>query len=162
MPDLASPTHTHTVQLPGGDRLTLSWAGVTHTGRRREVNQDAVLAAYPLFVVADGMGGHIGGEIASASTIGRLEALVEGGSVTPRGIEKALVKAVKDIVSHPETTDEGTGTTLTGVFLDTTDGAGVGHPEHRGLARLPAARRRARPDHDGSFRRPGARRRRPA
>lgn len=122
MPDLASPTHTHTVQLPGGDRVSLAWAGVTHTGRRREVNQDAVLAAYPLFVVADGMGGHIGGEIASASTVGRLEALVERGSVTPRGIEKALVMAVKDIVSHPETTDEGTGTTLTGVFLDTTEG----------------------------------------
>jgi PPM family protein phosphatase len=123
VPDLASPTYTHTVQLPGGDNVTLSWAGVTHTGRRREVNQDAVLAAYPLFVVADGMGGNIGGEIASASTIGRLESLVKDGSVTPRSIEKALVKAVKDIVSHPETTDEGTGTTLTGVFLDTTDGA---------------------------------------
>ncbi|HWI32638.1 MAG TPA: protein phosphatase 2C domain-containing protein [Microbacterium sp.] len=122
MPDPESPTHSHTATLAGGDVVTLTWAAVTHTGRRREVNQDAVLAAYPLFVVADGMGGHIGGEIASASTIGRLEAMVAKGPVTTQGIEKALVHAVKDIVSHPETTDEGTGTTLTGVFLDTDDG----------------------------------------
>ena len=60
--------------------ITLSWAGATHTGRRREINQDALLASYPLFIVADGMGGHIGGEIASASTVDRL-----GGVVDQRG-----------------------------------------------------------------------------
>lgn len=122
MPQPETSTHTRTVALANGDALTLAWAGVTHTGKRRDLNQDAVLTDYPLFVVADGMGGHIGGEIASASTIGRLEAMVAHGAVTTKAIEKALVKAVKDIVSHPETTDEGTGTTLTGVFLDSTDG----------------------------------------
>ena len=39
--------------------------------------------------------------------------------MTPKTIEKALSRAVKDIASHPETTDDGTGTTLTGVYLDT-------------------------------------------
>ena len=109
-------TQTRTVALAEGP-LTLAWAAITHTGRRREVNQDAVLAAYPLFVVADGMGGHIGGEIASASTVTRLEAIVDG-AVTPKAIEKALARAVKDIAAHPETTDDGTGTTVTGVYLD--------------------------------------------
>ena len=37
------------------------------------------------------MGGHIGGEIASASTIDRLGSVVEAGTVTPKTIEKALV-----------------------------------------------------------------------
>jgi PPM family protein phosphatase len=111
-------TSTRSVSVDGGT-IELSWAEVTDTGRRREANQDAVLTSYPLFVVADGMGGHIGGEIASASTIDRLRAMVEGGGVNPRNIEKALVRAVKDITSHPEATDDGTGTTLTGVFLDT-------------------------------------------
>ena len=116
MPEVT--THSRTVPLSTG-AAELTWAESTETGRRREVNQDAVLAEYPLFVVADGMGGHLGGEIASASTVDRLRAVVAGGSVTPKSIEKALSRAVKDIVSHPETTDEGTGTTLTGLYLET-------------------------------------------
>lgn len=114
-----SATHSRTVTLPDG-AIELQWSELTHRGRRREVNQDAVLAAYPLFVVADGMGGHIGGEIASASTVERLAAVAAKGEVTPKTIEKALARAVSDIASHPETTDEGTGTTVTGVYLDVT------------------------------------------
>jgi len=112
-------TRTRSVTLRDGDRLRLEWAEVTHRGRRRDANQDAVLTEFPLFVVADGMGGHVGGEIASASTIDRLRAVAHTGAVSPPAIEKALSRAVKDIESHPETTDEGTGTTLTGVYLDT-------------------------------------------
>ncbi|WP_308123032.1 PP2C family protein-serine/threonine phosphatase [Microbacterium marinilacus] len=107
--------------LPTGVEAVLTWAGATHRGRKRDINQDALLTAYPLFVVADGMGGHIGGEIASASTVDRLQRMVGKGPVTPEAIEKALVKAVRDIGDHPETTDEGTGTTVTGVYLDITD-----------------------------------------
>ena len=111
-------TQSRTVAVPGGS-LDLSWAAVTDTGRRREINQDAVFATFPLFVVADGMGGHVGGEIASALTIERLQAVADSGVVTPKTIEKALHRAVKDIAAHPEATDDGTGTTVTGVFLDT-------------------------------------------
>ena len=117
MPDVS--THSLAVPVPGGS-LDLSWASATDTGRRREVNQDAVFASYPLFVVADGMGGHVGGEIASASAIERLRSVADSGHVTTKTIEKALSRAVKDIASHPEATDDGTGTTVTGVFLDTT------------------------------------------
>lgn len=119
VPDVS--TESLAVSTPAGD-VTLSWAAVTHRGRRRDSNQDAVLAAYPLFVVADGMGGHIGGEIASASAIDRLSSL-PGSPVTPKAIEKALSRAVKDIASHPQTTDDGTGTTVTGVYLDLTGSA---------------------------------------
>lgn len=111
-------THAHTVPFPGGT-LELRWAEATHQGRRRENNQDAVLAQYPLFVVADGMGGHIGGEIASARTVERLREVADGGVVDPETIEDALGRAVSDIVAHAETTDDGTGTTVTGVYLDT-------------------------------------------
>lgn len=120
MPEVS--TESLAVPVPGGV-LELSWAALTDTGRRREVNQDAMFASYPLFVVADGMGGHVGGEIASASTIERLRAVADSGHVSTKTIEKALARAVKDIASHPEATDDGTGTTVTGVFLDTTGDA---------------------------------------
>ena len=107
-------TQSRTVPVPGGS-LELTWAAVTDTGRRREVNQDAMFASYPLFVPAHA----VGGEIASASTIERLTTVAAEGVVTPKAIEKALARAVKDIASHPEATDDGTGTTLTGVYLDT-------------------------------------------
>lgn len=116
-----SSTQTHVVPLRSGP-IELSWAAETHRGRRRDSNQDAMFAVYPLFIVADGMGGHIGGEIASASTVDRLRGVAESGIVTAKAIEKALARAVKDIGSHPEATDEGTGTTVTGVYLDITGG----------------------------------------
>lgn len=116
MPEAA--THSRTIPLADGV-LELQWSELTHRGRRREVNQDAVLAEYPLFVVADGMGGHIGGEIASSSAVARLETIAAKGEVTPKSIEKALARAVADIASHPDATDDGTGTTVTGVYLDT-------------------------------------------
>lgn len=114
-------TQTHRVAVAEGDDIKISWAGVTDTGLRRDNNQDAFLAEYPLFVVADGMGGHAGGEIASQSTISRLQEVVDSGSITTGAIENALAQAIEDIAAHPETTDEGTGTTLTGVLFDIAD-----------------------------------------
>ena len=110
-------TKTHRITVAQRP-LLLSWAGVTDLGRRRETNQDAFLAEYPLFIVADGMGGHAGGEIASRSTVERMQAVVTAGDVSAPAIERALELAVRDIADHPETTDEGTGTTLTGVYFD--------------------------------------------
>jgi serine/threonine protein phosphatase PrpC len=112
---------TKAYTLDVDDRYALTWAGATDVGRRRDTNQDAFLAEYPVFVVADGMGGHAGGEIASQSTIARLRDVVGAGDVGSASIENALSLAVQDIAAHPDTTDEGTGTTLTGVYFDFSD-----------------------------------------
>jgi len=112
-------TTTQTFRV--SDELELTWAGVTDRGRRRDNNQDSFLAKYPLFIVADGMGGHAGGEIASQATVDRLADMVDEGRIDDERILAALQLAVDDIRDHPETTDEGTGTTLTGVYLDRTD-----------------------------------------
>lgn len=114
------------MRLPDGTALTLRWAGATDAGRKRENNQDSLLTLFPMFIVADGMGGHIGGEIASQSVVGRLAEIDVEQGVTPDGIDRALALAVQDIADHPDTTDEGTGTTLTGIYLDgSADGATV-------------------------------------
>lgn len=104
------------IRLASGD-LKITWAALTDRGRRRENNQDAVLAQFPLFVVADGMGGHIGGEIASSSAITRLRDVAGEGKVSQKTIEKALSLAISDITEHTGDTDEGTGTTVTGIFF---------------------------------------------
>lgn len=55
------------------ERVTLAVGAATDVGRVREVNQDAFFATPPLFVVADGMGGHHGGDVASRIAVEEFE-----------------------------------------------------------------------------------------
>lgn len=97
----------------------LSWAASTDTGRRREVNQDAFLARFPLFSVADGMGGHEAGDIASAAVVRRLgEAVVPDQGLSRAQINGALEQAVEDMELEIGQSDVGTGTTVTGIVLE--------------------------------------------
>jgi protein phosphatase len=53
----------------------------------REVNEDAYLAAPPVFVVADGMGGHDGGDVASAIVVEEFGRMADVGYDPRRGAE---------------------------------------------------------------------------
>ena len=53
-----------------------SSAALSHTGKVRSNNQDSGYAGANLCVVADGMGGHAGGDVAASIAIAQLAELV--------------------------------------------------------------------------------------
>jgi protein phosphatase len=60
-------------------RVELHFGAATDVGLVREVNEDSYLAAPPVFVVADGMGGHDGGDVASRIVVEEFARLAEAG-----------------------------------------------------------------------------------
>lgn len=101
--------------------IELSWHALTDVGRRRETNQDSYVALPPVFAVADGMGGHSAGEIASAAVVRRLAELGGSVRVSEQDIDELLADAVDDIELDAGDTELGAGTTVTGVCLSTED-----------------------------------------
>ena len=109
---------------------TVSFAA-SDIGRVRASNQDSGYAGYNLFFVADGMGGHAGGDIASALTTQRV-ATVDQSYESADEANKALVDIIWEAnsllgstaQSHPELA--GLGTTFSGIVF-TGDQVTVGH-----------------------------------
>ena len=87
----------------------------TDTGRRRSVNEDALLAEYPVFVVADGMGGHDAGDRASAAVIDVFRALVGRDDLRPEEVAEAVERAHSAVAAVAAGTQRGAGSTLSGV-----------------------------------------------
>ena len=99
----------------GDVTVELSWHGITHVGNRRENNQDSYVLAPPLFAVADGMGGHAGGEVAASAVTRRLEEFSGATTITSGQIAEKLQHAVSDIAEELGEAAQGAGTTVTGV-----------------------------------------------
>ncbi|MGB0102023.1 MAG: protein phosphatase 2C domain-containing protein [Nocardioides sp.] len=67
-------------------QVELHHGAATDVGRVREVNEDAWLAIPPVFVVADGMGGHEGGDVASGIVVEEFARLAAEGYDPERGV----------------------------------------------------------------------------
>ncbi|MGE3324989.1 MAG: protein phosphatase 2C domain-containing protein, partial [Acidimicrobiia bacterium] len=88
----------------------------TDTGRVRVVNQDNFIAVRSLFAVADGMGGHAGGEVASRIAV---EAVGSASLATVGDLIEAVQLANAEIYHQSVTNNElhGMGTTFCGLAL---------------------------------------------
>ncbi|MQB01141.1 MAG: Stp1/IreP family PP2C-type Ser/Thr phosphatase [Actinobacteria bacterium] len=107
--------------------MRISSAVATDVGRAREANEDAYLARDPLFVVADGMGGHVAGDIASATAIETIEREWDG-SADPDALSVMIKDANRSVYEKAEGDPElhGMGTTCTAILVDS-DRAHVAH-----------------------------------
>lgn len=95
-------------------------------GLVRADNEDSALLHPNLIAVADGMGGHAGGEVASAiavRTLSDLTSILEHDNVDPDSIEDLLLNALQDIdseigrVAGENIHLTGMGTTLSALML---------------------------------------------
>lgn len=99
----------------------------THIGRFRRDNEDAFVVVDGLYMVADGMGGHSAGEVASALTVATLKDAylihadpnTKPGLRTPEQVAEAI--ALANTAVFVEALDDpsksGMGTTLTGIVV---------------------------------------------
>lgn len=97
-------------------------AAVSHVGKIRSNNQDSGYAGSHLFIVADGMGGHAGGDVASALTIKNVASVdrpFTSASEAEVALHGALIAAnsvlAETVFDHGELT--GMGTTVSGFVL---------------------------------------------
>nr|WP_308190654.1 protein phosphatase 2C domain-containing protein [Arthrobacter hankyongi] len=100
----------------------------TDRGLRRQLNEDSLLVAPPLFAVADGMGGHEAGEVASRICVETLQAEVAGRTANGVRAADALgVEQLRRLIALADqriraAADARAGTTVSGVALVPADG----------------------------------------
>ncbi|CAN5202069.1 protein phosphatase 2C domain-containing protein [soil metagenome] len=119
MTEVGRTSAERVLSLPGhvGVGLTLAWGAATDTGKRRAHNEDSFIAESPVFAVADGMGGHAAGEVASAAVVTRLAAIVGSDFGDAEAVTAALNDATTDISGAADDNHLGVGTTATGAVL---------------------------------------------
>lgn len=105
--------------------LTLVSGSATDVGCVRTNNEDDVFTSSSLFAVADGMGGHAAGEVASHVAINCLSQLAERNDLTPEDIVAVIDSANREILAlaSANADSRGMGTTIAGLGVVRVGGA---------------------------------------
>ncbi len=108
----------------------LRWGAATDPGRIRPDNEDNLLAEPNVFAVADGMGGHRAGEVASAIAVDLLRTRLSAPGADLEQVVAAIAEVNGDIyraaIGNPEQQGMGTTVTALAVIADTPGGDGDG------------------------------------
>ncbi len=99
--------------------MKLMWGATSDMGMVRQQNEDSFLAEDTLFVVADGMGGHNAGEVASALAVTTLKAGARAG-INSAQTFRELVQQANSVIytaSLDDSTQSGMGTTITAMSI---------------------------------------------
>lgn len=113
---------TSPVPGPAAGAVVLDAGVATDVGHKRVVNEDSALVAFPLFAVADGMGGHEAGDRASRAVVEALAPLEGADDLDPQRLAEALQAAQSAVVDISDGTQRGAGSTLTGAAVHVRDG----------------------------------------
>ena len=99
--------------------MRLKYGSATDVGMVRQSNEDAFSAEDELFVVADGMGGHNAGEVASALAVTTIKSGARNGVTTPGQFRELVQQANTAIytASLDDSTQSGMGTTVTAMAV---------------------------------------------
>lgn len=101
--------------------VELAWGARTDVGLRRKVNEDTLIADFPLFLVADGMGGHEAGDVASERALEAFRHLIGQPTVSLDEVHAAFRNAVRDVAGIEAV--RAAGTTISGVAVSQQGGA---------------------------------------
>jgi protein phosphatase len=104
--------------------LIVATGAATHSGLRRPLNEDSYMASSPLFLVADGMGGHEAGERASATVIDEFARYIGRADLELDDLLDALARARLAVEALSGDGNGRAGTTLSGVVVASVEGMG--------------------------------------
>jgi PPM family protein phosphatase len=112
-------------RLLRGTTLRVRAGSATDVGRVRDHNEDSLIAEESVFAVADGMGGHAAGEVASRIVIEALRDLVAEPARRPDDVARVLTEANRRILvsQHERPEQRGMGTTVAGLTVVDTGGS---------------------------------------